>query len=162
MKSWRYEFKLSHLILFAMLVMFALALTGCDGLFSRWSKKNPDDASRSGTPAQQMLSEVLNAQTPTCVYILVSDGKFRFFANSIGYGLPAGAHYNNPQEMNSKDEKNSVVIAATEINGVYMPTSAEGRFIKIQNPKTKEWDNVYFNGSILISPFKLPNKLCVR
>lgn len=91
-------------------------------------------------------------------------GKYIFFCNSVGYGLPYAAQFSNPQKIQSGYNGShyyDLIISQAEPNGLFVPPTAEGTWIICQDPKTGKALPVYSEPRIIVSPFELPQQPAV-
>ncbi len=82
-------------------------------------------------------------------------GKYTFFCDSIGYGLPYATEYTSPQKP-YYDGISKFVLPQADPNGLFAPASAEGTWVMCKNPGGKEVRPVYIEPRVIVSPFKLP------
>jgi hypothetical protein len=82
-------------------------------------------------------------------------GELRFVGESIGYAIPYGAQYTNPEKVAARDTYGVATLPQADPNGLFSPASAEGSWVLMKNPHGKEVRPVYFEPRIVVSPFKL-------
>lgn len=85
-------------------------------------------------------------------------GEYKFFCDSIGYGLPYATQYTNPQKQISDMLYESPVIAQADPNGLFSPDSAEGTWVLCKDPAGDSVKPIYMEPRVIVSPFKLPEK----
>lgn len=122
--------------------------------------------SKVGMPAiknfreRRLLKEILEmrdqANIITYTYLFSEmNGEYKFFCQSIGYGLPYATQYTNPQKPLSPWHESSI-IAQADPNGLFSPTSATSTWVLCANPKNpKEIKPLYVEPLIIVSPFPL-------
>ncbi len=82
-------------------------------------------------------------------------GKYRFFCNSVGYGIPYATQFTNPQKLSWPGYHESSVISQADPNGLYSPPSAEGTWIMCKDPNGNRTLPVYVEPRVIVSPFQL-------
>lgn len=148
-----------------------VVLTGCE-------EENKSD--RAQAVAQEQLAEQGNAQVgmpgvtnftekklvrklyelrdqniATFTYMPDMNGKLWHVCDSIGYGLPYGTQFTNPEKwLYGAGSYHS--MPQSEPNGLFMPPSAEGTWIMCVDSKKKgEIAPVYAEPRVIVSPFRL-------
>ena len=90
-------------------------------------------------------------------------GKFVYIGKTLGYGIPYSAQYSNPEKIvdycGSASCRSMGTLPQPEPNGIWTPTSSDATFLMLYNEKTKEYEPVYMEPRIVVSPFKLPARL---
>ncbi len=84
-------------------------------------------------------------------------GKFTFLGESIGYGIPYATQYTNPQKIAEKNTYQSgsyAILPQADPNGLFSPASAEGTWVMLKDPNSKDVQPVYIEPRIVVSPFK--------
>jgi hypothetical protein len=96
--------------------------------------------------------------TPTVVPgRTVLGGKFTYIGESIGYPLPYGVQYTNPEKYEWRGSNLGYVnLPQAEPNGLYSPPGAEATWVLLKNPGGKEVLPSYFESRITCLPFKYP------
>ncbi len=79
----------------------------------------------------------------------------QFLGKCLGYGLPYGTQYTNPQSIESKSTYGIAILPQADPNGLFMPVTAEATWIFLINPKTNQPEPVYCEPKVIISPFPL-------
>ena len=84
-------------------------------------------------------------------------GKLTFLGESIGYGLPYATQFTNPQkiEWSSMGGGHITNLPQADPNGLFSPASAEGTWVLLKDPNSKDVQVVYCEPRIIIFPFKL-------
>lgn len=77
-------------------------------------------------------------------------GKLVYLGESIGYGIPASTQYSNPQKYDF-----GITLPQSEPNGLFSPASAEGTWILLKDPNSKEVKPIYCEARVIVSPFKI-------
>jgi hypothetical protein len=95
--------------------------------------------------------------TTTYAYVQGIDGRLTCLGHAIGYGIPYGTQLTNPQkvEWRSYSGYASAVTPQAEPNGLYSPESAEGTWLRMVDPATKQAHTVYIEPRVTVSPFPL-------
>jgi hypothetical protein len=83
-------------------------------------------------------------------------GKFTFLGQSIGYGIPYGTEYTNPQRY----EMNGATLPQADPNGLYKAENVSATWVMLIDPQSKQAKPVYVESDITVSQFKLPKNLC--
>jgi hypothetical protein len=102
------------------------------------------------------LYELRDQKIVTYSYIPDMNGKLWHLCNSIGYGLPYGVQFSNPEKITQNYNSSYGTLPQAEPNGLYMPPTAEGTWIICSNPdKSGDISPVYVEPRVIVSPFKL-------
>lgn len=102
------------------------------------------------------LYELRDQKILTYTYVPDMNGKLWHLCNSIGYGLPYGVQFSNPEKVTSYHSSNYLTLPQAEPNGLYMPSTAEGTWVTCINPnKPSDIAPVYVESRVITSPFKL-------
>jgi hypothetical protein len=99
------------------------------------------------------LYELRDHKIATFAYIPDMQGRLWHLCDSIGYGLPYGVQFTNPERMNWTNNLGPN-LPQPEPNGLFMPPSAEGTWIICAGAKGEE-QPVYVEPRVIVSPFKL-------
>ena len=124
-----------------------------------------EGSSQVGMPAiknfreRKLLKDILELRDQsglvTFTYIWSEmQGKYIFFCNSIGYGIPYATQFTNPGKV-ERVYQGGVVLPQADPNGLFSPSSAEGTWVMCKDPKGKEVKPVYIEPKIIVSPFEL-------
>jgi hypothetical protein len=101
------------------------------------------------------LYELRDQKIATFAYIPDMNGRLWHLCDSIGYGLPYGTQFSNP-EKHVWQNSAAYNIPQAEPNGLFMPPSAEGTWIMCSDPKKKgDIAPVYVEPRVIVSPFRL-------
>lgn len=90
------------------------------------------------------------------------NGKLIFFGETIGYGIPYATQFTNPEKVEyySRNSNYSTqVLPQADPNGLFSPASAEGTWVLMKSPTSNETLPVYIEQRIIVSPFKLDQRL---
>jgi hypothetical protein len=102
------------------------------------------------------LYELRDQKIMTYTYIPDMNGKLWHLCNSIGYGLPYGVQFSNPEKIEKDSEHGYATLPQAEPNGLYMPPTAEGTWVTCINPSNpSDIAPVYVESRVITSPFKL-------
>lgn len=85
-------------------------------------------------------------------------GKFVLLGKSIGYGIPYATQYTNPQKIEHSTGHYGIIPQA-DPNGLFSPSSAEGTWILMVNPRSGKAEPVYMEERISVFPFALPESM---
>lgn len=83
-------------------------------------------------------------------------GRWVFFCNSIGYGVPYATQYTNPQYMARDTQRGFATLPQADPNGLFSPASADGTWVMCKDPKGTEVKPVFIEPRTIVSPFELP------
>lgn len=106
------------------------------------------------------LYELRDQNIATFTYMPDYQGRLWHLCDSIGYGLPYGVQFSNPQKMIVRKDgvylgQSPVTITQSEPNGLFMPPSAEGTWVICAGHKSGDTEPVYVEPRIVVSPFQL-------
>lgn len=157
----------------AFIAIAALAVTGCDPQPESADKKQGqatekmqgEAVAQVGMPAIVNFSEMRDAKEnyelrdkpqATITYIVDLNGKLHKLCDSVGYGLPYGVQYSNPQKIAASSHNvGYAILPQAEPNGLFMPASADGTWVKCLDPFDKTMKTVYIEPRVIVSPFPL-------
>ena len=132
--------------------------------------------SQVGMPAiknfreRKLLKDILELRDQdglaTYTYVFAEmTGKFNFFCDSIGYGIPYATQFTAPETRQRYFVSNGVGLGANaygterlpqaDPNGLFSPSAAEGTWILCKDPNGKSVQPVYVEPRIIVSPFRL-------
>lgn len=156
-------------------VLVSLVLAGCAD-FSGSTKSDLDQARHQEQAAQEanaqsgfpgitaftekkmvkMLYELRDKKIATFTYAQDMQGKLWHVCDSIGFGLPYGVQYTNPEKDIYATTSASVHhnLPQPEPNGLFMPPTAEGTWVMCAGPKG-EIDPMYIEPRVVVSTHKL-------
>lgn len=105
----------------------------------------------------KMLYERRDTEIATFSYVMDMNGRLFHVCDSIGYGLPYGVQYTNPDKV--VNESNSAyyyhgTLPQPEPNGLFMPPTADGTWVMCAGPKGTI-DPMYVEPHVIVSPHKL-------
>lgn len=102
------------------------------------------------------LYELRDKNITTFTYVPDLEGRLWHLCDSIGYGLPYGVQFSNPERRapNADYVQSGYNIPQAEPNGLFMPPTAEGTWI-ICADAHGEGKPVYVEPRVVVSPFKL-------
>jgi hypothetical protein len=166
--------------LFAIAAFAAYSDESCDGhkptadeiQMKEQEKIQREGAAQVGMPAivnhreQKILKDIyeLRDQTSLVTYTYIWNdfqGKYIFFCNSIGYGIPYATQYSNPQKVTRQDCGEHwcyPTLPQSEPNGLFSPTSSEGTWVLCKDPHSPKTVPVYIEPRVIVSPFELENR----
>jgi hypothetical protein len=90
-------------------------------------------------------------------------GKFSYIGKCIGFPIPYCTQYTTPQRPAhafETHEQGNIVIPNADPNGLFSPSSADGTWILLVNPKTGEPKPMYMEPKVTVVPFPLPDNIC--
>lgn len=99
------------------------------------------------------LYELRDQNISTFSYVTDMQGRLWHVCDSIGYGLPYGVQFTNP-EAHHWDQQGQYNIPQAEPNGLFMPPTAEGTWVICADSKGQPAP-VYVEPRVLVSPFRL-------
>lgn len=108
----------------------------------------------------RMIYELRDSEDLLCyAYIVNLHGELIFIGQCIGYGLPYSVQFSNPMtasnDPNGASGVSSLVMPQPEPNGLYMPDGLSATWIMLIDPTTGDPRPVYFEPTVVISPFPL-------
>lgn len=105
----------------------------------------------------KMILELRDQENLVCYAYIVPEmtGKPVFLGKCIGYGLPYATQYTNPEKTYGSYQGGYEILPQADPNGLFMPASADGTWLLMIDPDTKEPRPVYIESKVLVSPFKL-------
>jgi hypothetical protein len=153
-------------LLISCLLIYALCLAGCSDVDSL--QNNAQEASLRAAHAQLGMPTIINFQERKLMKMILEmrdkenlitytylvnhmTGKPVFLGKSIGYGLPYATQYTNPQ----KYYMSGGVLPQADPNGLFSPTSSQGTWVCLIDPKTGTPKVVYIEPEVIVSPFPL-------
>jgi hypothetical protein len=164
-------------IIFSLALTGTLMLAGCDRISQNTDEKvaveqeqmKAAQVSQTGQPGitnfteakiVKHLYELRDQKIVTYAYIPDMNGRLWHLCDSIGYGLPYGVQFSNPQKRVFATATNAAHsdydLPQAEPNGLYMPPTASGTWIECMNPdKPGDIAPVYVEPNVIVSPFKL-------
>jgi hypothetical protein len=166
------------------------AALGCDDLASAQPTSDQVQAqqqehmaaeatAQTGMPAiknfreRKMLKDILELRDQngivTYTYLVsATNGKLRYFGQTIGYGIPYATQYTNPQKIaaiakgGSQAADNFAILPQADPNGLFSPASADGTWVLMKDPAGDKVLPIYLEPRIVVSPFKLPESMLAR
>ena len=105
----------------------------------------------------KMIQELCDQENLICYAYIVPEmtGKPVFLGKCIGFGIPYATQYTNPEKLAWEQWRDSPVLPQADPNGLFMPGNAEGTWLIMIDPKTKDVHPVYCEPRVLVSPFPL-------
>lgn len=104
------------------------------------------------------LYELRDQNIATYSYVMDMQGRLWHVCDSIGYGLPYGVQFTNPENDIYATTASGVHhnLPQSEPNGLFMPPSAEGTWVICAGEKNKgDFEPLYVEPRVIVSPFKL-------
>jgi hypothetical protein len=108
------------------------------------------------------LYELRDQNVATFSYVMDMQGRLWHVCDSIGYGLPYGVQFTNPEADHwtgngtGYRQRGWVRLPQPEPNGLFMPPTAEGTWIICASEKQKgDIEPIYVEPRVVVSPFKL-------
>jgi hypothetical protein len=117
------------------------AQTGMPGIANFTEKK-----------VMKRLYEMRDKNIATYTYLVDMQGKLHHVCDSMGYGLPYGVQYSNPEKLIGGSDYHT--MPQSEPNGLFMPPSAEGTWVICASTKG-EFTPMYLEPRVIVSPFRL-------
>jgi hypothetical protein len=103
------------------------------------------------------LYELRDEPQATFMYLHGNDGSLRCFGEGIGYGLPYGVQFTNPEMLAYASSWGVATMPQAEPNGLHMPDNAEATWVQMKAPDGSLVP-IYVEPRMVISPFPLPCK----
>lgn len=104
------------------------------------------------------LYELRDQNIATHSYVMDLNGRLFHLCESIGYGIPYGVQFSNPERRapNPDYTESGYNIPQPEPNGLFMPPTAEGTWVICADQNHKgEISPVYVEPRVVVSPFPL-------
>jgi hypothetical protein len=98
------------------------------------------------------LYEMRDKNVATYTYLVDLQGQLHHVCDSMGYGLPYGVQFSNPEKVMSSSTY--ALMPQSEPNGLFMPPSAEGTWV-ICASTSGEFTPMYLEPRVIVSPFRL-------
>lgn len=157
------------------IVVLCLGLIGCDAFKGKKSAEDKqseqtnlllDEVNRQiGLPnilnfkqkkIMKLILEECDKENLLCYAYLQSayTGKLIYIGKCMGYGVPFAAQFTSPQKIVRKWGTRYVMPQA-DPNMLYMPTATSATWLLMIDPDNKKPRLVYFEPTIVVSPFKL-------
>ena len=171
---------MKNLIGIALIGAMSFALGACDDRPSADDDMNSkqeqlaQEANRqTGVPAiknfnrkktlKTIIEAVDNDKTINYAYLFAENtGKLVFIGKCQGYGIPASTQYSNPQKPITyhtiHGQYDAMALPQADPDGLFSPGSADGTWLMLINPETKEPVATYFEPKIVVSPFPINPK----
>jgi len=100
------------------------------------------------------LYELRDKNIATFSYIPDMQGRLWHLCDSIGYGLPYGVQFSNPEKVVQQYSNSFGTLPQAEPNGLFMPPTADGTWVICAGPKG-EPKPVYVEPRLIVSSFPL-------
>lgn len=102
------------------------------------------------------LYELRDSSIATFTYMPDFQGRLWHVCDSIGYGLPYGVQFSNPEKLGYSQAGTPMKFPQSEPNGLFMPPTAEGSWIICASEKHKgDFEPMYVEPRVIVSPFRL-------
>lgn len=87
-------------------------------------------------------------------------GKFTYLGQAMGYGLPYGTEYTNPQYIaNSYSQGGFAILPQPDPNGLFKPADVNATWLMLIDPVSKKAKPIYVESDLTVSAFKLQRNL---
>jgi len=86
-------------------------------------------------------------------------GKFTYIGQAMGYGIPYGTEYTNPERIAQSYQSGYAILPQADPNGLYKATNVNATWIMLIDPKTGKANPMYFESALTVLPTKLPKNL---
>jgi hypothetical protein len=99
----------------------------------------------------------LENMNPTVVHGFTAlGGKLTYLGVSVGFGIPYATQYTNPMRPISDTYRDTAVLPQADPNGLFSPAAAEGTWVLLKGPDSKDARPAYIEPRIVCLTFKLP------
>lgn len=162
-------------IITAILILATMIFAGCGSpeigsneMQSRQTEQMvADGRTQTGMPAivnfqelklAKMIYELRDTENLICyAYIVNLHGELIYVGECVGYGLPYSVQFSNPERIDQDKMRtvDRIMIPQPEPNGLFMPEGLSATWIMLIDPTTGEPRPVYFEPTIVVSPFPL-------
>jgi len=109
----------------------------------------------------KMIFELRDQENLRCYAYLENKmtGRLVFVGECIGYGLPYSVQFTNPSKPLKENTvyHDSTVIPQADPNQLFMPSGLSATWLMMIDPKTGDARPCYFEPTITVTPFRLPN-----
>lgn len=155
------------------LTMIALGLTACvdnpptsDQVDARRQERlSSESSAQVGVPGVnkftekkivKKLYELRDSNISTFTYVLDMQGRLWHVCDSVGFGLPYGVQFTNPEKHVNYNNSTGIGynIPQAEPNGLYMPPTAEGTWVMCAG-SNGNIDPMYVEPKVISSTHKL-------
>ncbi len=165
-------FKFKSVLVIMMVLMICVSFFGCeveqdaDEKQAEQTKELMSEANRQiGMPnivnfqQKKLMKEIyeLTDKENLITYAYIQSdyqGKLIFIGKCIGFGIPFSAQYTNPSRIVRRFGER-YVLPQPDPNGLFMPTSSSATWLMLIDPETNKPRPVYFEPTVVVSPFKL-------
>lgn len=91
----------------------------------------------------------------TYTYLFAENtGKLVFVGESIGYGIPTSTQFTSPEKVEMR-AGNIVTLPQADPNGLFSHASADGTWVMMKDPRSKNVLPVFFEPRVIVSPFPI-------
>ena len=163
---------LGFLVLMGVVLVFGMGQSGCgepsaDRIQSEQTEKLMTELNRQvGLPnianfQQKKLMKMiyeLNDKEDLIAYAYLQSaytGKLVYLGRCLGFGVPFSAQYTNPEVYKRVRSQTWEIMPQADPNGLFMPSASSATWLMMLDPETNEPRPVYFEPTIVVSPFKL-------
>lgn len=151
-------------------------LTGCDTVKSNDRKQaeqteqlQEQASAKLGMPniknfyEKQVLKQVMeacdNSNLITYAYLQNGmTGKLEYLGEAMGYGVPYGTEYTNP-EYKPYGSYQETPLPQADPNGLWKATNVNATWLMLIDPVSKQAKPIYCEPSLVVSQFKLPRNM---
>ena len=159
-----------------LVVLMSFVVIGCnaEGSSDKVQRKATEQAAKDaqsqiGIPAivnfqerklAKMIFELRDQENLRCYAYLENKmtGRLVFVGECIGYGLPYSVQFTNPMKpMGTTVRHDSSTIPQADPNQLFMPSGLSATWLMMIDPDTGDARPCYFEPTITVTPFKLPN-----
>jgi len=113
----------------------------------------------------KMIFELRDQENLVCYAYLFSEmtGQLNYVGKCVGFGLPYSVQYTSPEKVAHEVNRVSAqgcsssfgTLPQADPNGLFMPTGLSATWLMMVDPSTGDARPVYFEPSIVVSPFPL-------
>ena len=79
-----------------------------------------------------------------------------FLGDTIGYPLPYATQFTNPQKLEYSPGHGYVTTPQADPNGLFSPSSAEGTWLLMKDPRSDNVGVIYTEPKVIALPFRAP------
>ncbi len=159
---------------FALLILFALGLTGCERMpdSNRIQAEQQERILQEGTAALGMpaIKNFREKRTLKMIYELrdqeglstytytVSEqsGKAVYLCDSVGYAISDATGYTNPDKVMQTGSAGFGTMTQAEPNGLFTPDVSDANWVLCIDPVSNKPLPVFVSSKIIVSAYKLP------
>lgn len=109
---------------------------------------------------KSIMEQADNSNLITYAYLQnKATGKFVYLGQAMGYGIPYGTEYTNPNYIAKSYQGGYAILPQPDPNGLYKAQGVNATWLMLIDPVTKKASPIYVEPEMVVSQFKLPRNL---